>query len=143
MRRARGRNTIVTSGVSRPPTTAADSSRRDMGLVSVAAVTVHLAITDSLRSRVDTATLAAVNVIARDSAGRSWISRHQSASVVTLAGLPSGRYTLVVDASAASEPLFVDGSIADLFVVGGRDTPDVTIVLRPRALRIREFPKTP
>lgn len=146
-RRARGVIRIDAASVPAPlvvpATTVADSSRRNVGLITVAAVTVHLAIADSLRARVDTSVLAGVSVLARDSTGRTWVARHQSTAIVTLTGLPGGRYTLVVDASAAPEPLFVDGIIPDLLIVGGRDTPEVTIVLRPRALRIREFPRTP
>jgi hypothetical protein len=126
-----------------PPTTRADSARHDIGLLGVATVTVRLVVTEGDRPRVDSIDLAAVRVIARDSAGRSWVSRTVRAGEVALEGLPPGRYALSIDASASREPLFVEGTVSELTILNRQTPAVVTIMLRARTLKIRQFPSSP
>jgi hypothetical protein len=81
-------------------------------------------------------------VFARDSAGGVWYARSNDRGQFVLEALPSGRYTIGVDASALEEPLSMSDA-EPVVQIGGAETPElVTISMRARPIRVKTYDAT-
>jgi hypothetical protein len=105
---------------------------------------VHVALTltgsDSLRLRAMMLTDAVV--FARDTAGGVWYARTDDRGQFVLDAIPTGRYTIGVDASALEEPLSMTDA-EPVVQIGGAQTPElVTISMRARPIRVKTFDAT-
>lgn len=117
----------------------AQSLSRDVGLVSVEAVTVNLRLDGLDSTRVSSAELLSVQVIARDSLGLAWMARSVSAGIAVFDALPPGRYVLEVDASGVAEPLRLMTANPRMDVRAERNTEALILVLRGRDTKVRVF----
>jgi hypothetical protein len=124
-----------------PATSRADSARREIGIVAIASAEVHLVVAGDARSRVSTADLLSVIVVARDSAGRAWVARRRAPESATFDALPPGRYHVEVDVSAATEPLHAKTEELPVFEIDGRHgaAPAVTVTLHARTIKVHHF----
>ncbi len=112
------------------------TGQNEIAVVALAAVKVRLVLADTQHA---TANLTRAVVIAHDTAGQSWVARNTSDGAVFDA-LPPGLYTTELDLSEVGEPL-KPTSAAPTFRVDGTSTvPVLTIVLRPRPLKVNHFP---
>lgn len=126
-------------GLVAPPFSARGSKQTEIGLLALAAVDVHLALTDGAESRVAPNDLAKVEVSAVDSAGRAWLARSDEPGDARFEALPPGHYQLQVDASGATEPLRPAGELPSFDVVNGVPPAPLTVTLRARTLRVQAF----
>jgi hypothetical protein len=91
---------------------------------------------DSLAGTRGREALADVAVRAVDALGRRHVARVLAPGVARFDALPAGTYQLEVDATAASEPLVVQGG-TPVFTVVGAGTPQVvTVIVGPRRVRL-------
>lgn len=100
-------------------------------------ITLRVPASDS--ARLSRAALSQVVVSARDSSGYAWRARALGDGHYVVDALPIGRYELVMDASAAEEPLALAGSAPTIEIGATANTPDVSLDVRPRPLRMRTF----
>jgi hypothetical protein len=127
------------SGLVAPPV-AAQGQKRRIGLLTVAAAQVRLALGSGDADRVTATDLTKVAVVARDAGGKAWIARIASPEIRVFDALPPGHYTLAVDASQSAEPLHADVP-PTIDVVDARNPPPATITLHTRTLKIRQMSK--
>jgi hypothetical protein len=93
-------------------------------------------VADSLAGTRGRESLAEVTVRAIDAFGRRHLARLVSPGVLRFDALPAGTYQLEVDATAANEPLVVQGGTPLLHVIGDGRAQVVTIPVGPRAVRL-------
>jgi hypothetical protein len=117
------------------PSSSVPGGTREIAAVSVSPLRVYLARDDADTARVSRAELGRVVIVARDAAGREWMSRRTSDTTVVFDALPPGQYTIGVDASAASEPLRATVEPGSISLTSGRAPPPVRVVMRARQLR--------
>jgi hypothetical protein len=110
----------------------------DLAVTSLAPVRVELFVTGPDSSRVPRASLSAAVLVARDSAGMSWVARAVEGGSLLFDGLPPGRYTLSLDLADIAEPLKPDVDLPMLTVTSGVPGTQIRIGLRTRAIRIRK-----
>ena len=108
---------------------------REIAAVAVSPLTVRIAVDVADTARVARAEVSRVTASVRDESGREWLGRRVSDSTLVFDALPPGRYQLLVDASATSEPLRIPRDFEVITVAGGRVTPEVRVLLRARPLR--------
>lgn len=100
-------------------------------------VALYVGGSDSLRLR--SLMLSDAVVFARDTVGSLFYARADTAGRFVLEALPSGRYTIGVDASTLEEPLSMSDA-EPVVHIGGADTPElVTISMRARPIRVKTF----
>jgi hypothetical protein len=121
----------------------ARGKRWEIPLIPVAPVEVRLTLATGAVASVSTEALNSVLVIARDTSARALVGRRAALDRVVFDALPPGRYTLEVDASAASEPIRVDGELPSFDVGPGGGRPSLEVRLAGRALNIRRAPSAP
>jgi hypothetical protein len=116
------------------PSTMLPATRRLVGAVAVSPLEVELQLDPADSNRVSAERLADVVVVARDSVGREWASRRVAHNRAVFDAVPPGSYTIVVDASASSEPLRPSGDLRAT-ITTGRGSTLVRVIMRPRQLR--------
>lgn len=110
---------------------------RNVGLITVEAVRVRVALDGLDSSRVSPTELQSVQVIARDSLGQAWMARTISSGETVFDALPPGSYTLEIDASAVPEPLRLVTANPKIQVRAEEKTEAVTLLLRGRETKVR------
>lgn len=134
--------TSIPAGLVHRGARAADYSRGDFGLTPVSAVRVTIALAAGDELRVTDTELAAVQVFATDTSGRSWLARTLRAGDAVFEGMPPGHYTLSVHGTASREPLTVQETPPPLDIADGVPAPPIRLVLRVRPLVVRQFAQT-
>jgi hypothetical protein len=117
------------------PSTVVAPATRSIGAVALSPIEVELVLDPADSARVSRSHLADLVVTLRDSTGRQWVSRRAAPSRHVFDAVPPGTYTVLVDASASSEPLRPVGDNPAVVIAGGRAVPPIRIVMRARALR--------
>jgi hypothetical protein len=115
--------------------TTVPGATREIAAIAVSPLTVHTGLDGGDTSRVPRSELARLRIAARDESGHEWLSRRTSDTTVVFDALPPGRYSVVIDASEASEPLRPVTDPGVVVISSGRATATVRIVMRARALR--------
>ena len=105
--------------------------------LAVRMVRLFVAADDSLQFR--SRELDAVVLVARDSAGTSWVARSVGQGLFSFDALPPGRYVLDIDASAVLEPLRAPATPTILLVRPSKSSPVIDIELHTRTVRVKQI----
>lgn len=112
------------------------SRRQDFAVVPMSSVEVRLQVSPDASDRASRQSLAAVGVMARDSADRVWIARVDSAGLAVFDALPPGTYRIVLDLSRLAEPLLTRAPLPTFRTLPNRETLRLMVPVHPRPVRV-------
>jgi hypothetical protein len=121
----------MTAGASTTASTAGE-----FGVLPTAMLEVRLHVAPDAQGRAASVSLGPASVIARDSAGRSWLARATEGGVASFDALPLGTYTIEVEIPSPSEPLLLPSPLPAVTLTTPRGIGRVAVPLGVRPLKI-------
>ena len=108
-------------------------------MVAVQAVEVRLAFTRQALSGLSDSLLQDAVVFVHDSAGRTWLARHDQPGLAVFDALPPGHYTVELDLSGIPQRLEPAGPLPDFRVGAASKVVRHEILIQSRPVRIRQL----
>jgi LysM domain-containing protein len=115
---------------------AAPAAPSEFGVLPTAMLEVRVLIAPDAEGRAASVSLGPATIIARDSAGRSWLARVSEGGIASFDALPLGTYSIELELPMSSEPLLLTSPLPAVQLSTPRGITRMTVPLAVRPLKL-------